>query len=240
MAVVDSLYAGYGDGPPAGFGPDQMRLMSEGNSYLEKEFPKLDFIRTARLVESAPTATDSAATDSAASQRQRHRRRRREALGWAISRADRGAQRVVRDAQAIGRDRASRSSRDGARTLAAAAAVAPRPPAHSLPLARSRHSTAPNSTQRPTRRQRAPLERRGHGDRPRDARPARRPGAHRHRGLPHPAHAVRHACSWRAAACRRWGRSTSRAGRCAAARSTPAATARATSIAVTRTPTCTK
>ncbi len=60
MAVVDSLYAGYGDGPPAGFGPDQMRLMSQGNSYLEKEFPKLDFIRTARLVESSPTATDSA------------------------------------------------------------------------------------------------------------------------------------------------------------------------------------
>lgn len=62
MAVVDSLYAGYGDGPPAGFGPDQMRLMREGNTYLDKEFPKLDFIRTARLVEDTPAAAgDSAA-----------------------------------------------------------------------------------------------------------------------------------------------------------------------------------
>jgi len=65
MAVVDSLYAGYGDGPPAGFGPDQMRLMREGNAYLEREFPKLDFIRTARLVtDGSPTAPadgDSAA-----------------------------------------------------------------------------------------------------------------------------------------------------------------------------------
>lgn len=66
MAVVDSLYGGYGDGPPAGFGPDQMRLMREGNSYLEKEFPKLDFIRTARLVDAAPTTTDSAATKDSA------------------------------------------------------------------------------------------------------------------------------------------------------------------------------
>jgi peptidyl-prolyl cis-trans isomerase A (cyclophilin A) len=61
MAVIDSLYAGYGDGPPSGFGPDQMRLMREGNAYLEREFPKLDFIRTARLV------TDSTASSSAAS-----------------------------------------------------------------------------------------------------------------------------------------------------------------------------
>ena len=69
MAVVDSLYAGYGDGPPAGFGPDQIRLMAEGNAYLERDFPKLDFIRTARLVESgadsavaAPAPADSAGT----------------------------------------------------------------------------------------------------------------------------------------------------------------------------------
>ena len=60
MAVVDSLYAGYGDGPPSGFGPDQMRLMAEGNAYLEREFPKLDFIRRARLVEVAPDSTATA------------------------------------------------------------------------------------------------------------------------------------------------------------------------------------
>lgn len=61
MAVIDSLYAGYGEGAPAGFGPDQMRIMSEGNAYLEREFPKLDFIRTARLVDDGGAAKDSAA-----------------------------------------------------------------------------------------------------------------------------------------------------------------------------------
>ncbi len=60
MAVIDSLYAGYGDGPPSGFGPDQMRLMREGNAYLEREFPRLDFIRTARLVTDAPAAAPAA------------------------------------------------------------------------------------------------------------------------------------------------------------------------------------
>ena len=61
MAVVDSLFSGYGDGAPAGFGPDQMRIMSEGNAYLERDFPKLDFIRTARL---QPTVADATAGDS--------------------------------------------------------------------------------------------------------------------------------------------------------------------------------
>lgn len=61
MAVVDSLHAGYGESPPGGFGPDQMRIMAEGNAYLEKEFPRLDFIRTARLVSDS---TAAAPTDS--------------------------------------------------------------------------------------------------------------------------------------------------------------------------------
>jgi peptidyl-prolyl cis-trans isomerase A (cyclophilin A) len=63
MSAVDSLYGGYGDGPPSGFGPDQGRIMSEGNAYLEREYPKLDFIRTARLL---PMATDSNATKDSA------------------------------------------------------------------------------------------------------------------------------------------------------------------------------
>ena len=50
MAVVDSLYAGYGEGAPEGAGPDQMRITSEGNAYLTKNFPQLDFIRRARIV----------------------------------------------------------------------------------------------------------------------------------------------------------------------------------------------
>ena len=67
MAVIDSLYAGYGDAPPSGFGPDQNRIMSEGNAYLEREYPKLDFIRTARVVADAAAASASSGSDSAAS-----------------------------------------------------------------------------------------------------------------------------------------------------------------------------
>lgn len=50
MAVVDSLYSGYGEGAPDGSGPSQDRIASEGNAYLKKDFPQLDYIKTARLV----------------------------------------------------------------------------------------------------------------------------------------------------------------------------------------------
>jgi peptidyl-prolyl cis-trans isomerase A (cyclophilin A) len=50
MSAVDSLWAGYGEGPPSGTGPDQERILNEGNSYLSASFPKLDSIVTARLV----------------------------------------------------------------------------------------------------------------------------------------------------------------------------------------------
>jgi len=49
MNVVDSLYGGYGDGPPGGRGPDQMHLNIEGEKYLARQFPKLDKIKTARV-----------------------------------------------------------------------------------------------------------------------------------------------------------------------------------------------
>ena len=52
MDVVDKLYSGYGEGAPRGKGPDQGRLQSEGNAYLNKSFPKLDSIVTARIVRS--------------------------------------------------------------------------------------------------------------------------------------------------------------------------------------------
>ena len=51
MAVVDSLYGEYGEGAPYGSGPDQMRIGAEGNAYLTRQFPRLDYIRTARLIE---------------------------------------------------------------------------------------------------------------------------------------------------------------------------------------------
>jgi peptidyl-prolyl cis-trans isomerase A (cyclophilin A) len=50
MEVVDALYGGYGEGQPRGRGPEQMRMQIEGNSYLQREFPRLDHITQARLV----------------------------------------------------------------------------------------------------------------------------------------------------------------------------------------------
>ena len=50
MAVVDSLYADYGEGAPDGAGPSQELIAAQGNAYLTRSFPKLDFIKTARIV----------------------------------------------------------------------------------------------------------------------------------------------------------------------------------------------
>jgi peptidyl-prolyl cis-trans isomerase A (cyclophilin A) len=49
MDVVDKIYSGYGEGAPRGRGPEQGRLQSEGNAYLMKDFPKLDYIKTATI-----------------------------------------------------------------------------------------------------------------------------------------------------------------------------------------------
>ena len=49
MNVVDSLYSGYGEGAPRGQGPEQGRILAEGNAYLTKEFPKLDYIKKATI-----------------------------------------------------------------------------------------------------------------------------------------------------------------------------------------------
>ena len=49
MDVVDKLYNGYGEGAPRGKGPDQGRTQGEGNAYLSKDFPKLDYIKTATI-----------------------------------------------------------------------------------------------------------------------------------------------------------------------------------------------
>jgi peptidyl-prolyl cis-trans isomerase A (cyclophilin A) len=50
MDVVDSLYSGYGEGAPRGNGPDQGRVQAEGNEYLNREFPKLDYIKKATII----------------------------------------------------------------------------------------------------------------------------------------------------------------------------------------------
>lgn len=50
MDNVTNFYMDYGDGPPNGSGPDQGAITQTGNSYLEEHYPKLDYIKTARIV----------------------------------------------------------------------------------------------------------------------------------------------------------------------------------------------
>jgi peptidyl-prolyl cis-trans isomerase A (cyclophilin A) len=49
MEVVDKLYNEYGEGAPQGNGPSQGRIARSGNKYLTESFPKLDYIKTARI-----------------------------------------------------------------------------------------------------------------------------------------------------------------------------------------------
>jgi peptidyl-prolyl cis-trans isomerase A (cyclophilin A) len=51
MDVVDNIYNGYGEGAPNGKGPNQGRIQSEGNAYLMKEFPRLDYIKSATIAQ---------------------------------------------------------------------------------------------------------------------------------------------------------------------------------------------
>jgi peptidyl-prolyl cis-trans isomerase A (cyclophilin A) len=45
MDAVDSIYPGYGEAP------NQAMIAEQGNAYLKKEFPQLDYIKTARIVD---------------------------------------------------------------------------------------------------------------------------------------------------------------------------------------------
>jgi cyclophilin family peptidyl-prolyl cis-trans isomerase len=59
MSVLDSLYDDYGDTP-------KYRLVATlGNEYLHRMFPRMDYIKSARVVE-APAATPAPATGTAA------------------------------------------------------------------------------------------------------------------------------------------------------------------------------
>jgi len=49
MNVVDKLYSGYGEAAPSGSGPSQATIMMQGNAYLAKDFPKLDYIKKATI-----------------------------------------------------------------------------------------------------------------------------------------------------------------------------------------------
>lgn len=50
MDVVDRFSSMYGEGPPRGLGPEQNLIETQGNAYLEAKFPRLDYIKTARIV----------------------------------------------------------------------------------------------------------------------------------------------------------------------------------------------
>jgi peptidyl-prolyl cis-trans isomerase A (cyclophilin A) len=50
MEVVDSIHDGYGEGAPRGMGPDQGRVQTQGNAYLKADFPKLDYIKSASIL----------------------------------------------------------------------------------------------------------------------------------------------------------------------------------------------
>jgi peptidyl-prolyl cis-trans isomerase A (cyclophilin A) len=50
MDVVDKINSEYGEGAPNGRGPAQGRVQGEGNDYLKKEFPNLDYIKSATVM----------------------------------------------------------------------------------------------------------------------------------------------------------------------------------------------
>ncbi|HSQ29486.1 MAG TPA: peptidylprolyl isomerase [Gemmatimonadaceae bacterium] len=66
MGIVDSLYSGYGEATPrtgaqpGRAGPSQDSISRQGNAYLVRGWPKLDYVKTARIVRewrSAPRDT---------------------------------------------------------------------------------------------------------------------------------------------------------------------------------------
>jgi peptidyl-prolyl cis-trans isomerase A (cyclophilin A) len=50
MDVVDKINGEYGEGAPRGRGPRQDLIQSQGNAYLKKDFPNLDYIKSATLL----------------------------------------------------------------------------------------------------------------------------------------------------------------------------------------------
>ncbi|HEY3761314.1 MAG TPA: peptidylprolyl isomerase [Verrucomicrobiae bacterium] len=50
MDVVDKINSEYGEGAPMGNGPSQQSLQEQGNTYLKKSFPNLDYIKSATIV----------------------------------------------------------------------------------------------------------------------------------------------------------------------------------------------
>jgi len=53
MDVVDKINGEYGEGAPRGTGPHQGRVQMEGNAYLKKDFPNLDYIKSVTILPAA-------------------------------------------------------------------------------------------------------------------------------------------------------------------------------------------
>jgi peptidyl-prolyl cis-trans isomerase A (cyclophilin A) len=53
MTVLDKLHSGYGEGAPNGRGPSQDGIRVQGNEYLNKSFPKLDYVKKATVISKA-------------------------------------------------------------------------------------------------------------------------------------------------------------------------------------------
>ena len=58
MDVVDKINSEYGEGAPGGNGPSQGRIQMEGNAYLKKDFPNLDYIKSASIISMELPAKD--------------------------------------------------------------------------------------------------------------------------------------------------------------------------------------
>ncbi len=68
LEIIDQIYSGYGDmKEQGGRGPSQERTQKEGKAYLDKNFPNLDSIKTATVIESAAAAPVPAAESKPAS-----------------------------------------------------------------------------------------------------------------------------------------------------------------------------
>lgn len=61
MKVVDMFYDQYGEGAPSGGGPDQDQIQKQGKPYLDKGWPKLDYIKTTTITSPAPVAKPATA-----------------------------------------------------------------------------------------------------------------------------------------------------------------------------------
>jgi len=51
LDVMDEIYSGYGELPPAGNGPDYAKAWVQGNTYLDQEFPEMTKVLSAKLEE---------------------------------------------------------------------------------------------------------------------------------------------------------------------------------------------